>query len=359
MPTRTPILTSRNFSGDIMQVIPYKSIEIGYSLNTPTYINVEVEKSQIGTTSIEPYRYDFHLGPVDSSTNVVTGIWTGYRIEYYSEMVQLQGLDYLHYLERRTHDGLDGTPTAYTATNKRISLVIKELFDKAATNGVPYITSGIDTSVGPIINYRIEPGDSESLYSKIMSLADSASLYIRLQDKSVSLYGYSTAPAPSNDWSQFVHSETRVGLSVEYRGLIGTDVLTLAGTGASNTRLYAKSHNATARSNYRRHDNVIDLGNVADSTIVNQHNAQELQRSITTIKEIELVHRTFTSSYYHTWAPNWPGLFEIIPIYGLSIGADVINGDYRVIAATHRSDDGGVTFESTYKLDLASIFDAA
>lgn len=333
-----------NFSGGRLFEVPYDRLEIGFNFNRPGYINFEVDKSAIPNPDyFFPYKFDYEF-------SVTAGTWqgmiTGLDFDYYGDTYTVSGQDYLHYMERRTHDGLDGTPTPYSVTSRRVVLIIKDLFDKAATNGVAFVTSSIPTTVGPSVNYRIEPGDSESLLSKVMTLADAYGMYVRVVGKNVNVYGAGLQSFPQAVYAEISNAADVIAIRAEQKGIKGTDVVTLGGGSATNTKLYAKNSSSSARTTYRRHDIVTDLGNVAHQSIVSGHNYTELIRSIEPMWDIRI------TRYNDTWIP----LMASFPLTILLTPSHFINDEYTATSSVHRTDDGGKTFTSEYQLDLNSLY---
>ena len=247
-----------NFAG-LGEAIP-EQLQYTYTLAEPSTVQYELDINHNLATraSVQPYVTDFLL--LRNGTEFLGGLHTGVSLDEVLIRLQISGKDYKHYLEKRQFPFDPTDLTAYTFEKPATDVfVIAEAILAvvlAETNSLQmFYANGL---LGQTIDYRIDPGDSETIYEKISQFAEADTNgfdWLVTHDRWVRFYAPQKGAANSYIFERGKNLEA---LSFEDNGPVGNHCLGLGAGTAS--RLGSVVDNAASQATYRRLDKVMDFG---------------------------------------------------------------------------------------------------
>lgn len=251
----------------------------GRYLNRPGYINYDIDLYHFAAKyeNVGTYRTDFALRRSD--LDILAGLHNNVAADMDDPVIHVAGAGWMHYLEKRTWPfsmGSDHSNDGKVWFQVDIGQVVNDLLTAAAAgNGI--IFNIATTNMGISTNYRIDPGDSGTLFDKITELSqqEPGFDFVVDNDKNFTMY----APKKGNVVTNYSLELGRNVKSVHYgdNGPVGNNVL---GTGAgSSTKLAFGAADYDSEQIYRRLDFVDDYGDNPNIGSVTNYTRQSLAKS--------------------------------------------------------------------------------
>jgi hypothetical protein len=229
---------------------------------------------------IEPYATDFVL--MHKEHHILGGIITSVNVDVETEWVTLAGKEYTHYLEKRFWPIDPDNPEIYSAIQEDSFVVVTDILDRVLMEPHSLMMSYDLGMSGILVNYRIEPGDTESVYEKLRDLSEQSpgfdfGTHIDIIDQMVHVELMAESPRITRD-NDFVFELGRNIRSFSY-DCTGVKATFVAGSGAgsSNKMMRVAMHEEDMEM-YRRLDHTVDFGDIIDPDMVQRQTDAELAR---------------------------------------------------------------------------------
>jgi len=365
-------------SGGIIGEVTPLNLRWGVTVDGPGYITYDMPIAnnhlahQLRT---KPYRTDWQLLNRNGGQWITRGFHTEVTIDDYfnTRMMKVAGKDYLHYLERimwprdpnsnyRTSTFLDSTNgTVFDYTDTIDYLVYKLISEATGYVNYSFVPSftGAPSPTGSGFRYRVEPGDTRTLWQHItdlFSLGDSTeNYYLRLDQygnydfPSNLLPRYSTIDTPAYDFDANPRGGNCELVSFRHGGIRGTWFFGLA-SGPSAKKAVLGNNGMSA---YRRWDISEEFTGPNAYTNLSTLVASSLEEAL--IPDIEIqVKWVEEPEKFSPWFREyfWPGV-------RVGLKADLgwidINDTFTVMALECSVENDGVTeYTATLNLPLSS-----
>lgn len=242
------------------------NLEFGLRLSSITSITHDLPTHHVihgGShhAKVEPYATDFLLKR--DGVDMMGGLVVEADSEEGDENVHFAGLDWRHYLERRTFpfDPDNFGQSLYSAVQVDMFTIVEEILEQVLgqANSLDLIFD--NGTSGVLINYRIEPGDSENMYEKMNILAEGEPGFDHEVTPDKRLIFYS--PNKSVECSLILETGKNIRKArITNKGIGATRVV---GLGAGSSRRAASlKKNTDLEFKYRRHDVMEDFGDVVN-----------------------------------------------------------------------------------------------
>lgn len=268
-----------NHDGTKLAEVPPEQLSWGRYLNRPGYTNYDIDLQVFAAKqqNVGAYRTDFSI--MRDNLEILAGLHTAVAADMDDSVIHVAGYGWLHYLERRVWPfimGKDQSTAGSVWFDIDIGDIVSDLVNiVATTGGVPYVIQS--AQLGIKTNYRIEPGDSESLFEKISSLAQQKPGFdfMCTNDKQFIMF----VPEKGDYIRDYSLELGRNIKSVHYgdNGPIGNAVLGLGAGSASKIGYGIES--TAAQSIYRRLDQVEDFGDDPNVANITRMSRQQLDKS--------------------------------------------------------------------------------
>lgn len=226
----------------------------------------------------EPYATDFILS--HEGMDVMAGMITGARKNLEGTGLDVAGLSWEHYYDERRrfpYALLDLETSSYVAVQEDIFIIVEEILT-AVENQDRGLGITFDNGTSGILrNFRIEPADSTSILSHIKSLAEQKP-------------GFDFEITTDKEWKMYAPQKVTISdfaaeqgknvidMGFDSSGIKGNNVLGL-GAGSSRKITSVKS-NTASYAKYRRHDVIIEFGDIIDQSQVDSLTTAELARAL-------------------------------------------------------------------------------
>ena len=247
-----------NFAG-LGEAIP-EQLQYTYTLAEPSTVQYELDINHnlAIRANTQPYVTDFLL--LRDGTEFLGGLHTAVSLDEALIRLLISGKDYKHYLEKRQFpfDPTDLTAYTFEKPATDVFTIAEDMLNVvlAESNSLPmFYANGL---LGQTIDYRIDPGDTETIYDKINGLAEADANgfdWLVTHDRWVRFYAPEKGVANTYIFEKGRNLET---LLFEDNGPIGNHCLGL-GAGTA-TRLGSVVNNAASQATYRRLDMAMDFG---------------------------------------------------------------------------------------------------
>jgi hypothetical protein len=174
---------TKNHGGSTLAEVRPMGLEFDWNIGSvgPSSIgfNLSLADPSVGWNFAIPYATEWELWNHDYGEPLIAGLMTGRKTRKGSNLLELAGKCYLHYLELRHYPfnpllpnaflggtAVDDQGIAYQA-NKDVALVIGDVLTKvnARANSLEIFYDAFE--MGIVNGYRIELGDTESIYDKL------------------------------------------------------------------------------------------------------------------------------------------------------------------------------------------------
>lgn len=137
---------------------------------------LDLEQDLATRTKTNPYITDFKLfrGHEGEMLPIMGGIHTSIDIsEAEDNLLNVGGKDWLHYFEKDEwpFDPTDPILYNYKQTGRDIALVVKDILDTTLAQPNSLALTYTLAAVGQLVNYKIEPADTEKILSKLDELS--------------------------------------------------------------------------------------------------------------------------------------------------------------------------------------------
>jgi hypothetical protein len=172
--------TEGSFVGTVLP----EALSFDITLKEPEIVDFEISLANpvVKRDFITPYASDFMLRRINKE--LIGGIITQVNLKGEDDAIKVGGKGYLHYLERRhypfpSYNASDsntfGADKLFKAVNKDPIQIVTDMLtgmrDAPQSFSLPF-TVVANGHIGIKINYRIPPGDTENLLSKITTLSE-------------------------------------------------------------------------------------------------------------------------------------------------------------------------------------------
>lgn len=227
--------------------------------------NLPLVHSLAKREKIQPYVTDYYL--YRNATLLQGGMITSLKMTNDSEMLEIAGKDWMHYLSLRQHPFDPDLPTKYKfqRKNKDVYSIIEDFLSVALGEAYSLPMTYHNGSIGATINYKIDLADTEDLLSKIENLSN--------QDP-----GFDYIVTPFREFQMFspqkgsflnyplVKDVNIYKISITDNGPKGNHLLA---QGAGTAKKLTKTVDSTvSKALYRRIDYAQDYGNLVDPALL-------------------------------------------------------------------------------------------
>lgn len=320
-----------------------KNLDATMYISDVGYINFECDlhHALCHKDFLEPYATDWIL--MHKEHHIMGGIITGVQINLDNDWVSVSGQDYAHYLDKRIWPFNPNNPTAniYAAINVDMFTVVDELLSTTLAQSDSLDLMWNIGSSGTAINYRIEPGDTETILEKIRDLAEQDpgfdwKMHVDIQNGQIVAEFMAESPQMGEERDYVFQQGKNIGqLGYVENGITATDVYAF-GAGTS-TKVASSASNLSLRSKYRRLDHTIDVGDIIDKAVVKRQATAELEKTRKSTKG-DLTAVVIPEEGFDIWAEIFVG--DTVRVSG-STDYEEIDDMYRVISFQIQPTDTG------------------
>lgn len=296
MPETLWTINHKQHDGTLIHSIRPENLKFTLNKKPPHNISYEMSLSrpEVSPDFIGPYRTDFELKY--GSTTIMAGMHTSVNLGINSDVIEITGKDWWHYLELRhypfdpntphppaawpgsTRDYVIGSPAAGLVyeTNADVAVVIKNLLDQTLgrPNSLAMTYPTLTTSLGIPSHFSLSAADTTMIAGHIDSLSeiDPGFVYECLYTKEIRLYSpqkYNTDvwDTPAHAIHIFDTDEGIIDLDYTNNGPAATHWLGTGG-GTGDLRLGAAKGLPANQAVYRRIDGTEDYGDLPNRDIV-------------------------------------------------------------------------------------------
>lgn len=309
--------------------------------------NLDLDDPLANITATNPYETDFGL--YRNTTRLMGGMHTAINVDdVEGNTLGVSGQDWKHYLDkiRWLFDPTHPLDYVYRVTNRDIALVVKDLIDGvlASLYTLPINTSSI-TPVGQLINYRIDPADTESIYSKITSLSQIKPGFDF--EISPNLQAQVSAPRMGTLQNYVLEQGSNIyKLRYTNTGPEGTVTMGLASVGGTRSGSVVI---APTVSRFRRLEANTEFSDLVDATLLSSYTAGQADRDAA--PHIEFSCTLIPETGQDLW--QYIGLGNSYPVYA-NIGWSTIDDVFRLVGIECSPNDQGDE-EITLSFDDGSL----
>ncbi len=320
-------------------------LEFGIALNEVNYCNYDMSLSDpMASYSLcRPYLTDFNL--YRDNLLIMGGLHTEVAPDLDERVLKVSGKEWLHYLEKRQYPFDPANPTASLVTyfNTDAFTVVENILNTvlALSNSLP-LTYSNGTS-GLLVNWRIDPGDTDFIYDKIKALGDASPGFDFeiAPDRTFLMY----SPKKSIV-SNFTVEDGRNVTKLTYSDT-GPDYNHLTGYGQGTaSKLGVVKDDTSSRATYRRLDGSVDYGDVSSETLSRQAQG-DIERGAVPVVHLSATIKPSEADSF--WSNVQVG-------YVITVIADTeyvqINDTFRILNLTCRVNEQG-----DEEIDLAMTSD--
>lgn len=339
MPLNQYTVRHQNHAGVALGEVFPESLEFAIYLSDFGYCtyNMDLSNPMAVREMTEAYVTDYIL--LVDGVEIQGGEHTDIQIDDVTlDQLQVSGKEWKNYINTRIWDYDPSNPggNIYTAFQRDDFDIVRDLLTQMMLDPNSLIITYGDASMesGTLNNYQIAPQDSETLYSKINTLAtqDPGFDWEITWNKILNLYSPQKGVINNN-----VTFELGKNLQVFGYGETGATATKLLGLGAGTSGQVATLlENVPASQKFRRRDNVIQLGSVNSQTLNDSLTAAELARESLPIP-------TFSATYipednFDFW--NEVAIGDIVQVTG-QLGYDLVDQQFRLISILSQPTDEG------------------
>jgi hypothetical protein len=309
-------------------------LEFGIALSQVNFCNYDISLTNPMASYgyCRPYITDFYL--YRDNLLIMAGIHTEIQPDLDTRLLKVSAKEWLHYLEKRIYPFDPANPTANLVTyfQNDAFVVVELILDAvlALSNSLP-LNYDNGTS-GLLVNWRNDPGDTNSIYDIIKDLGDASPGFDFEVSPDKEFLMYAPRKAISTG---FTMQAGRNILNLSYVDS-GPDYNHLLGLGQGTTsRLGVVKEDSGSRTTYRRLDGSVDYGDVTAETLDRQAEGDISRGAQSIVKLSGTIVPTESDNF---WANVQPG-------YIINVVADTeyvqINDQFRVLSFAARVTDQG------------------
>lgn len=262
--------------------------EFEFGLNKVGYVNFSLHKSNelARREYIEPYatHFSFYIGDVRIMAGMVTQVEAA---GLQTDSIQVACQEWSHYFDRRQYPFDPAIPDEFPFERIQtdVFMVVEDMLDivLAQPNSLGFTyNNGV---LGSEINYRIEPGDTDTMLTKIGSFAEAAPGF----DYGCSADREFFMASRAGGDSEYVLEAGRNVYDVTYvdQGILGNHVLGL-GSGHVDGRLGKVLDDLPSQLKYHRHDYSEDYGEIKDQALVDNKTQTTLEHAASPVYDMTL-----------------------------------------------------------------------